>query len=68
MMCTIFNGNPSTKIISCYGPINDSEEMDITTLNNGLSYLIWLIPKYNVLIIGGDMNIQIGKDGNNKFC
>ena len=26
------------------------------------------IPIHNVLIISGDMNAQIGKDENNKFC
>ena len=25
------------------------------------------IPKHNVLVIGGDMNAQIGKNGNNKY-
>ncbi len=25
------------------------------------------IPKHNVLVIGGDMNAQIGKNGNHKF-
>ena len=25
------------------------------------------IPKHNMLIIGGDMNAQIGKNGNNKY-
>ena len=26
------------------------------------------IPEHNLLIIGGDMNPHVGKDGNNKFC
>ena len=25
------------------------------------------IPKHNMLVIGGDMNAQIGKNGNNKY-
>ena len=41
--------------------------MDITTLHNGLSSLDQHIPKQNVLIIGEDMNAQIGKNENNKF-
>ena len=40
---------------------NTSDETDITTLYD------WHIPKH-VLIIGGDMNAQIGKDENDKFC
>ena len=42
--------------------------MDIITFNNELSSLVWHIPKH-ILIIGGDINAQIGKiDKNNKFC
>ena len=29
MMVAMFNGNPSTTIISCYGPTNVSEETDL---------------------------------------
>ena len=32
-----------------------------------LSSLVRHFPKYNILIIGGDMNALIGKDRNNKF-
>ena len=35
---------------------------------NGLSFLAWYIPKLSVLIISRDMNAQIGKDDNDKFC
>ena len=41
--------------------------MYITIFTNGLSSLIRHTPKYNVVIIGGDMNAQIGKDKNNEF-
>ena len=32
-----------------------------------LSSLVRSVPKHNVLVIGGDMNAQIGKNVNNKF-
>ena len=40
--------------VSYCSPINACNEMDIH--------------KHNILIISEDMNVQIGKDGNNKFC
>ena len=65
MICATFNGNSCTTITSCYSPTN---ETDITTLYDRLSSLVRHIPKYNVLIIiDGDMNVQISKDKNNKF-
>ena len=63
-----FNGNPCTMIISCNSPTNDSNESNIITFYNKLSFLVRQIPKHNVLIIGGDMNAEISKDRNDKFC
>ena len=51
MMGATFNGKPSATII-CNSPTNVSDE---------LSPLVRSIPKHNVLVIGGDMNAQIGK-------
>ena len=62
------NGNPSTKNDSCYSPTDASKESDITTFYDVLSSLVRHIPKHDILIVGGDMNPQIGKDENNKFC
>ena len=62
MKCASFNGNCWTTIISCYSPTNAS---DIFTFYNKLSSLVRHILKHSVLIIGGDMNAQIGKDKNN---
>ena len=61
MMAATFNGNPKATIISCYSPTNVSEENEIVTFYEDLSSLVRSIPKHNLLVIGGDMNAQIGK-------
>ena len=67
IMAATFNDNPSATIISCYSPTNVSVETELVAFCDELSSLVRSIPKYNVLVIGGDMNAQIGKNGNNKF-
>ena len=67
MMAATFNGNPRPTIISCYSPTNVSEETELVTFYDELSSLVRSIPKHNMLVIGGDMNAQIGKNGNNKY-
>ena len=67
MMAATYNGNPRATIISCYSPTNVSKETGLVTFYDGLSSLVRIIPKHNVLVIGGDMNAQIGKNGNNKY-
>ena len=67
MVAATFNGNPRATTISCYSPINVSEETELVTFYDELSSLVRSIPKHNVLFIGGDMNAQIGKNGNNKY-
>ena len=67
MMAATFNSNPRATIISCYSPTNVSEETELVTFYNELSSLVRSIPKHNMLVIGGDMNAQIGKNGNNKY-
>ena len=67
MMAATFNSNPRATIISCYSPINVSEETELVTFYDELSSLVRSIPKHNMLVIGGDMNAQIGKNGNNKY-
>ena len=66
-MAATFNGNPRATIISCYSPANVSEETEQITFYDELSSLVRSIPKHNMLVIGGDMNAQIGKNGNNKY-
>ena len=67
MMVATFNGNPRATIISCYSPTNVSEETELVTFYDELSSLVRSIPKHSMLVIGGDMNAQIGKNGNNKY-
>ena len=67
MMAATFNGNPKAKIISCYSPTNVSEETELVTFYEEPSSLVRSIPKHNLLVIGGDMNAQIGKNRNDKY-
>ena len=67
MMAATFNGNPTATIISYYSPTNVSEETELVTFYDELSSLVRSIPKHNMLVIGGDMNAQIGKNGKNKY-
>ena len=67
MVAATFNGNPRATIISCYSPTNVSEETELVSFYDKLSSLVRSILKHNVLDIGGDMNTQIGKNGNNKY-
>ena len=64
MMVATFNGNPRATIISYYSPTNVSEETELVAFYDDLYTLVRSIPKHNVLVIGGDMNAQIGKNGN----
>ena len=48
-------------------PTNVSEETDIIAFYNELSSFLRSIPKHNFLVIGRDMNAQIGKNVNHKF-
>ena len=66
-MVTSFNGNPSATIISRYSPTNISEETDLIAFYNELSSFVHSIPKHNVLVIGREMNVQIGKNVNHKY-
>ena len=67
MIVATFNGNPRATTISCYNPTNVSEETELIAFYDELSSLVRRIPKLNVLVIGGDMNAQIGKSRNHKF-
>ena len=66
-MAATFNGNSRATIISCYSPTNVSVETELVAFYDELSSLVRSIPKHDVLVIGGDMNAQIGKNGNNRY-
>ena len=66
-MVATFNGNPSATVISCNSSTNVSEETDVFAFCKELSSFVRSIPKLNVLVIGGDINAQIGKNVNHKF-
>ena len=61
MIAATFNGNPRATIISCYSHTNVSEEIELVAFYDELSSLVRGMPKHNMLVIGGDMNAQIGK-------
>ena len=67
MIVATFTGNPRATIISCYCPTNVTEETELIAFYDELSSLVRSILKQNVLVIGGDMNAQIGKNRNHKF-
>ena len=67
MIVASLNGKPRASIISCYRPTNISEETELIAFYDELSSLGRTIPKHNILVIGGDMNAKIGKNGNHKY-
>ena len=67
IMVTTFNGNPRASIIFYYSPTNVSEETELIAFYDEISSLMPSIRKCNVFVIGGDMNAQIGKNGNHKY-
>ena len=62
-----FNGNHITTVISCYSPINVSDEDHVTEFYNNMSSFTRYVPTHNVLIIAGDFNAYLGIDHNNKL-
>ena len=62
MIVVMFNGSPSTVISSCYNPTNANNKTDIITFYNELSFFVRSTRKQNVLIIGVDINAQMGKN------
>ena len=67
MMVATFNGNPCATIISCYIPMNVSEETELIVFYNALSSLFCSIPKHNVLVIGGDIRYKCALSLRKKF-
>ena len=67
VMVATFYGNLRATIISCYSPTNVSEKTELIAFYDELPSLVHSMLKHNVLIIGRDMNAQIGKNENHKF-
>ena len=65
MILAMFNGYPSTRVISSYSPTSISEETDLIAFYNEQSSLVHGIPKQNVRIIGIVMNALVGKNVKN---
>ena len=64
MIEATFNSNSSTTIISSHSPTNASNKTNLDVFYNEPSSLDRSITKHSILIIGGDMNSQIGKNVN----
>ena len=64
-MYATFNVNHGRTIVSCYSFTNASDELIITT---DYHLLLDTFSNTTFILIGVDMNVQIGKDENNEFC
>ena len=60
-------GNPITTVISCYIPINVSDDDDVTNFYKELSIYIRSLPKHNIFIRAGDFNAHILPHYFNRF-
>ena len=61
-LIALFNGNPAVTVISCYCPTKVSSVIEREEFFVELSDLLQNIPKHNVLLIGGDINAQVGQN------
>ena len=55
-----FNGNPKCTVILTYSPVNVTSEDATKEYYSELTTLIHQVPKHNVLLLCGDMNVQVG--------
>ena len=62
-----FHGNPEATLISCYSPTNIADEHEVIDFYDDLSSLIRSVTKHNVLIVGEELNAQIGQSAHHKF-
>ena len=62
IMITTCNGNPNLTVVSCYSPTNCSDEEDDQEFYDQLTELIKRVPKHNLLLIDGDMNVKINTE------
>ena len=67
IMIVNFKGHPQT-VISCYSQTYIREEQETEIFYTKLTSLTRQIPKHDVLIIGGYLNVHIGKDSGYKYA
>ena len=67
LLAATFHGNPEPTLISCYSPTSIADEQEVIDFYDDLSSLIRFVRKHNILIIGGDLNAQIGQSMHHKF-
>ena len=68
IMVATFNGNPQTTVICCYSPTNVSDEAEVEEFYADLSSVTRQVPKHNILIIGGDLNVHLGRKDGFKYA
>ena len=59
-MIATFNGNPKRTVILTYSPANVTSEVATKEYYSELTTLIHQVPKHNVLLLCGDMNVPVG--------
>ena len=57
-----FNENPKTTFVSCYSPTDCSDEIEAVQVYSILQDVVRQLPKHNVIIIAGDMNVHVGPE------
>ena len=62
-----FDGNPKTKLISCYSQTSTCVDQTRNDFYILLLEKILSIPKHNIQIVGGEMNAKIGPSDCNGF-
>ena len=67
ILVATFHDNPEPTLISYYSPTKITDEQEVIDFYDDLSSLIRSVPKHNVLIIGRDLNAQIGQSIHHKF-
>ena len=68
IIIVIFQGNPQYSVILCNCPKNVSDEHETEIFYTKITYLTRWIPKHNVLIIEGDLNVHLGKVSGHKYA
>ena len=61
IMIASFNRNLAVTMTSCCSPTNVSHEDDKDQFYFDLTTALRSIPKYNITLVGGDMNARLGK-------